>query len=135
MDRWQALSECGCRRPGTWLVAASKAYVFLSREEAGEEGDWSSEMAVTYGHIRHLSISAQLLLCLSCIQASANYHTSTMGRREASATEIEMRTIWPHPLSGGMEAWNGVGKKRRKRLTHKPKQGKDLADPQGLGTV
>ena len=100
----------------TWLAAASKACIFLSREEGGMErgsGGWSSETAVSRGWIRHLSISSQLpLLHLFC--SFANYHTSAMGRHEANAVEVELRTICLYPLRTETEELNGMGKKRGK---------------------
>lgn len=116
VERWRAhVCACGSRGGGTWLVAASMVHVFLSREEGGTEGAWSSEMAVSCGQIKHLSISSQLpLLHLFC--SFANYHTRAMGRHEASAVEKEMRTMHLYPVSVGTEELNGMGKKRGKRL-------------------
>lgn len=94
-------------------------------------------MTVFYGLIRHLSISSQTpflpLLHLFC--PFPNYYTSTKGRQKASAVETDMSTISLYPLSVGTEGLNGLGKKRGKNLTAKPKYLKDLEDRQGSETV
>lgn len=101
------------RRSGTWLVAASKVHIsFPSRVEGGVEGGWSSEMAVSYGPMRHFCISSQTasLPLAHPFCSFANYYTSTMGRHEASAVGIQTSAICLYPLSVGTVGLNGMGR-------------------------
>ena len=97
-----------------WLQLPRPASSFPGKKEAWSRGrrGWSSETAVSRGWIRHLSISSQLPLLLFC--SFANYHMSAMGRHEANAVEIELRTICLYPLRTETEELNGMGKKRGK---------------------
>lgn len=83
------------------------------RHGAGGRRGWSSETTVSRGWIKHLSISSQLLL-LHLFCSFANYHMSAMRRHEASAVEIELRTICLYSLRTETEELNGMGKKRGK---------------------
>lgn len=99
------------RGSGTWLVAASNVHIsFHSRVEGGVEGGWSSEMAVSYGPIRHFCISSQTASLPLAHPSIANYYTSTMGRHEASAVGVQMSAICLYPLSVGTAGLNGMGR-------------------------
>lgn len=100
-----------------WLVAASKIHISsLSREEGGVEGGWPSEMAVSCGLARHLSISRYTpsLPFLNPLCPFAQYRTSTAHGHRAGAVEVEMRTICLSPLSAGTGGLNGRGSRQGK---------------------